>query len=149
MTDTTVYDPWTGIDPTTVVGTDTTTAERDDGFDEWCIVELMGHRRVAARVREATIAGHGYLRLDEPAVGGQPGRTQYVSPGSVYAMHPTTEELVRAMASKWRTAPVQRYELPAATTPAAETSEPAHYPPGELDDHPDYDHEGDFDEDGP
>lgn len=76
------------------------------GFDEWCVVELMGHRRVAARVTEHTLAGHGFLRLDEPD-----GRTQLVSPSSVYALHPTTEEMVRLMAGQWRSEPVSRWEL--------------------------------------
>jgi len=88
--------------------------EEQQLLDEWCLVELMGHRRVAARVSEATIAGAGFLRLDEPAVNGTPGRTQFVAPGSVYALHPTTEAVVTAMAAKWRTDPVQRWELPAA-----------------------------------
>lgn len=77
-------------------------------FDEWCIVELLGHRRLAGRLREQTLAGAGFLRLDEPG-----GRTQLVSPGSVYAIHPTTREVVHALAEKWRTEPVQRWELPA------------------------------------
>lgn len=86
----------------------------DETFAEWCVVELMGHRRIAARVTEQTLAGHGFLRLDEPATGDVPGRTQLVSPSSVYALHPTTEEVVRLMASQWRSAPIQRWELHAA-----------------------------------
>jgi hypothetical protein len=75
------------------------------GFDEFCIVELMGHRRVAARVTEAAFPA-GFLRLDEPG-----GRTQIVAPASVYAIHPTTEEIVARMAKAWASVPVSRYEL--------------------------------------
>jgi hypothetical protein len=85
--------------------TETVTAP---GFDEWCVVELMGHRRIAARVRETTIAGAGMLRLDEPD-----GRTQYYAPSAVYGLHPVSEDVVRAMVEKWRTEPVSRWELPA------------------------------------
>jgi hypothetical protein len=93
-------------------------------MDEWCLVELMGHRRHAARVREVEIAGAGMLRLDEPGLDGTPGRTLHVSPSSVYALHPTTEEMVERMARTWRHEPVQRWELP-AIEPAAVTDEDA------------------------
>ena len=73
------------------------------------IVELLGHRRVAARVTETTIAGAGFLRLDEPD-----GRTQYVSPGSVYAIHPVSEDVLAEVATAWRTAPIARWELPSS-----------------------------------
>lgn len=65
-----------------------TTTEADQTFDEWCVAELLGHRRVAGRVREVQLAGHGFLRLDEPGADGQPGRTQFIAPGSVYVLHP-------------------------------------------------------------
>jgi hypothetical protein len=35
-------------------------------FSGWAIVELMGHRRLGAYVREAEIAGAAMLRLDIP-----------------------------------------------------------------------------------
>lgn len=87
-------------------------------FDEWCIVELLGHRRLAGRVQEVQLAGAGFLRLDIPEAGDDPGRTQYIAPGSVYALHPTDEATARAAAVSWRPAPVQRWEL--AALPAVE-----------------------------
>lgn len=91
-------------------------------FDEWCIVELLGHRRLAGRVREVQLAGAGFLRLDIPAAGADPARTQFVSPASVYALHPTDEATARRAAAAWRPAPVQRWELPAL--PARANLEP-------------------------
>jgi len=35
-------------------------------FEGWAIIELLGHRRLGAYVREAQIAGAGMLRLDIP-----------------------------------------------------------------------------------
>ncbi len=86
----------------------------DDTFDEWAILELMGHRRLAGRVREVQLAGAGFLRLDIPATEGHGPQTQYISPGSVYALHPTTEEIATAAAANFRPAPVSRWELEAA-----------------------------------
>lgn len=94
-----------------VVTPDALTPAAGPAFDEWCIVELLGHRRLAARVREATLAGTGMLRLDEPATATTQARTQYVSPGSVYALHPTTEQVVTTMCADWATEPVSRWDL--------------------------------------
>ena len=54
-------------------------------FDHWCIVEQLGHRRLAGRLREVQIAGAGFLRLDIPATPGHGEQTQWLSPASVYA----------------------------------------------------------------
>lgn len=89
-------------------------ADDDQTFDQWCIVELLGHRRLAGRVREVQLAGAGFLRLDVPATPGHGEQTQFVSPGSVYALHPTTEAIATAVAERFRPQPIQRWELPAA-----------------------------------
>jgi hypothetical protein len=89
----------------------------DGTFDEWVILELMGHRRLAGRVREVQVAGAGFLRLDMPATEGHSPQTQYVAPGSVYAMHPTTEEIATAAAANFRPAPVSRWELESKAQP--------------------------------
>ena len=100
-------------------------------FEGWAILELMGHRRLAGYVQEVELAGQGFLRLDVPGYlhtepsGEQEergGATQFYSPGSVYALTPTTEEIARALAEKSRPQPVHRWELPAAAP--APDSEP-------------------------
>lgn len=83
-------------------------------FDQWAIVEMLGHRRVAGRVREVQLAGAGFLRLDIPATEGHGEQTQYIAPGSVYALHPVAEDVARAVAGRFRPEPVHRWELPAA-----------------------------------
>jgi hypothetical protein len=81
-------------------------------FDEWAIIELLGHRRVAGRVREVQLAGAGFLRLDIPATDGHAEQTQYIAPGSVYALHPVDEGTARKVAEYSRPEPVHRWELP-------------------------------------
>lgn len=90
-------------------------SQNDDVFDHWCIVELLGHRRLAGRVREVQLAGTGFLRLDMPESGAYGAQTQFVSPGAVYALHPTTEEIATAAAAGFRPQPVSRLELERAT----------------------------------
>lgn len=104
------------------------TATTDQPFDEWAIVELLGHRRLAGRLREATLAGAGFLRLDIPATPGHEPQTQYIAPGSVYALHPTTEAIATAAAARCRPEPVSRWDLPALTG-AAPDPDPEPYDP--------------------
>lgn len=80
-------------------------------LDDWMIVELLGHRRLAGRVSEVTVAGHGFLRLDIPPAGADPGRTQFIAPSAVYALHPVDETTARTAATTWRPEPVSRWEL--------------------------------------
>jgi len=80
-------------------------------FEEWAVLELMGHRRLAGKVTDAVIGGGAFLRIDIPGKNGQQ-TTQYYSPGSVYCITPTTEEIARAVAAQNEPAPVYRWELP-------------------------------------
>lgn len=87
-------------------------------FESWAVLELMGHRRLGGFVSEATLAGGAFLRIDVP--GAEPGKfvaTQYYSPGSVYALTPTTEEAARAVAKRNRPEPMHRWELPERSEP--------------------------------
>ena len=81
-------------------------------FQEWAILELMGHRKLAGLVSEATIAGGAFIRIDVPGAKGN-AATQFYSPASVYCITPVSEELARQTAQSYQPAPVSRYELPA------------------------------------
>lgn len=81
-------------------------------FDEWAIVEIMGHQRYAGRVSEQTIAGGALLRIDIPATPRQPAYSKLFGVSSVYAITPTTEELATAMAANINAAPITIYDLP-------------------------------------
>lgn len=81
-------------------------------FDQWCIVELFGHQRIAGRVTEQTVGGCAFVRVDVPAVGDIPGYTRLLGQGAIYAINPVTEELSRAAAAAYRAVPVSPYELP-------------------------------------
>jgi transcriptional regulator with XRE-family HTH domain len=102
--------------------------DADGPFDQWVLVELMGHRRVAGRVREVQLAGAGFLRLDIPTTDGHARQTQYLSPGAVYALHPTSEVVARAAAGRFRPEPVSRWELPGLVPvrPSPERGDPGY-----------------------
>lgn len=82
-------------------------------FVSWCLVEIMGHKKFAALVTEVEHFGKAWLRLD--VYRGQeasPDRTMLYNPDSIYAIHPTTEELCRRYSSRPMPGPIERYEPP-------------------------------------
>lgn len=88
-------------------------AKKQDEFEGWCIIELMGHRRLGAYVTVQEIAGTAFLRLEVPGHGEEPGGTQFVNPQSLYALTPTTELIARSIAAS-APRPVTRWDLRAA-----------------------------------
>lgn len=85
-------------------------------FKHWCIVELMGHRRLAGLASEEEIGGQGFLRLDVPAPDGDGfSATQYYGSSAIYCITLTDEETARAVAKAAQPTPVQRWELPRPT----------------------------------
>lgn len=87
-------------------------SETQATFDEWAILELLGHVRTAGRVAEVTLFGTAMGRIDIPTPDG--GMiTQFFGGGSVYRMTPTTEEIARVVALSNQPEPVHRWELEA------------------------------------
>jgi hypothetical protein len=84
---------------------------KDPGFAQWCVIELMGHRRLAGYVQEVQIGGASFLRLDVPASENGLGATQFYNPSAVYCLTPTSEETARAVATLARPEPVAIWEL--------------------------------------
>lgn len=96
-------------------------------FEGWAILELMGHRRLAGYLQEATLAGGSFIRIDiaEESIDDIPevlqdvrpsdaNATQFYSPAAVYCITPTTEAMARAVSRGNKPAPVQRWELESA-----------------------------------
>lgn len=84
----------------------------NENFDEWAIVELFGHQRLAGRVTNASIGGCSFVRVDVPATEKDEAYTRFLGNGAIYAVNPCTEQVARAAAHTMRAAPVQRYEIP-------------------------------------
>lgn len=91
--------------------------EQAEKFDQWGIVEVMGHRKYAGHITEQVIAGSALIRIDVPEVDvpkryehdssakSVPAYTKLVGIGSIYAITPTTEDIARAAAIE-----IARYE---------------------------------------
>lgn len=80
-------------------------------FDHWCIVELMGHQKIAGKVTEENLFGSALMRVDVPGIPGMPGFTKYYGASAIYAVTPVEERVARAVASSLDTRPVQTWQL--------------------------------------
>lgn len=87
-------------------------------FHEWCIVELMGHVRIAGLVTEVEKFGSKLGRIDIPS--GDGFVTQFFNGNSLYRLTPTTEEIARGVAAANQPTPVHRWELPKPQLTAGE-----------------------------
>lgn len=91
-------------------------------FEQWCVVEIMGHKRFAGYVSEQSIGGSSFVRVDVPEVplsNGTtlPGFTKLFGATSVYCLSPCTEETARAFAEKLRSEAFALYEAPRLSPP--------------------------------
>ena len=84
----------------------------DKVFEEWAILELMGHRRLAGLVREQTIGSASFIRIDIFVKDEKATATQFYNPSAIYCLTPVSEELARQIAKRDQPQPVTRWELP-------------------------------------
>ena len=80
-------------------------------FDEWALVEIMGHQRIVGRVTEQVVAGAAFLRVDVPESEGKQGFTRFYSPGAVYCISPISEQTARGMVASMDAEPVKRFDI--------------------------------------
>lgn len=75
-------------------------------FNQWAIVEIMGHSIFAGRVSEQVIAGASMIRVDVPEVDEQPGYTKFFGPAAIYCITPVSAEMVKATIKTYRPQPI-------------------------------------------
>jgi hypothetical protein len=89
------------------------TEEKHEAFRQWCIVDVMGHKRLAGFVTEQVIAGHAFVRVDVfPGNAEKPTSTPLYNPSSLYGITPVTEDVARTFAMGCRADPVAEWEMP-------------------------------------
>ena len=93
-----------------------------DAFDQWEIVDGMGHQRYIGKVTEQVIAGQGFVRVDVPETLKTKQWTKLIGTSSIYAITPTTEEIARAMAEERQMEPISKYDLPEGFQPKLTSS---------------------------
>jgi hypothetical protein len=85
--------------------------QQTEQFDIWAILELMGRQKIAGRVTDRVVAGSGFLNVNVPATSKNPAFTRLISPSSIYAINPVTEEVARAAAEQINEAPIQAWDV--------------------------------------
>lgn len=94
-------------------------------FDQWCIVELFGHSKIAGRVTEQSIGGISFVRVDVPSTNKNKGFTKFLGSGAIYAMTPTDEQTACVAAEVFNTpAPIKQWELSHLGLPQLEMGTP-------------------------
>ena len=95
-------------------------------FQEWAIVEIMGHKRFAGLVTEQAIGGTSFVRIDVPQVELPermlPAFTKLFGAASIYCISPCTEETAKAFAAQIRSESFSLYEAPRLPAPAVDNT---------------------------
>ncbi len=78
-------------------------------FDQWAIVEIMGHQRYAGRVTEQAVGGANFVRVDVPAGTDREPFTKLFGSAAVYALTIVDEETARAAANEFRQRPLDEW----------------------------------------
>ena len=93
-------------------------------FEQWCVVEIMGHKKFAGLVTEQTIGGTSFVRIDVPELLSSDGEkviserfTKLFGGGSIYCITPCTEETARAFAAGLRSEAFGLYDIPKIAAP--------------------------------
>jgi len=81
-------------------------------FDEWAMLELFGHQRIAGRVTEATIGGGAFVRVDVHGVKAKKSKlTRFYNPSAIYSITPVTEDVARAAAEHMAVEPITKWDV--------------------------------------
>lgn len=85
-------------------------------FEEWAVLELFGHQRLAGMVTEVQLGGASFVRVDVPKDeddGKKKGwkLTKMYNPSAIYSITPTTEATARLVARSVSGEPVTRWDV--------------------------------------
>jgi hypothetical protein len=81
-------------------------------FEGWVILELLGHRRLGGYLKEVSIAGASFVRLDVINDQGESVVTQFYGAGSIYCITPVVKEIAIGFGTRNQPVPVKSWELP-------------------------------------
>jgi len=87
-----------------------------NGFDQWAIIDLFGHQRIAGHITEAQIAGQGFIRVDVPGPDGETLWSRFLNPSAVYGISPVSMEVALKSAAMFSEPPVHPWELKQLTS---------------------------------
>jgi hypothetical protein len=80
-------------------------------FENWAVVELFGHSKIAGLCSEQSIAGTTMLRVDVPETKMNPSFTRFLGGASIYAINPVTEDVVKFIAEQLNMKPIESWDI--------------------------------------
>ncbi|WP_069267384.1 hypothetical protein [Paraburkholderia nodosa] len=86
-------------------------------FEQWALIELFGHQRIAGRVSDLTIGGESFVRVDVPAceaTDDEPALqafTKAFGKGAIYGITFLDEAASRLFVRQLRVQPIGTWEL--------------------------------------
>lgn len=86
-----------------------------ESFQQWCVVEIMGHQTYCGLVTEQTIGGQAFVRVDvpeQPGEGGEPATPAFsklFGSSAIYCITPVAEDVCRAALRRNRSRPLNVY----------------------------------------
>ena len=87
-------------------------SDNNTKFEQWGLVELMGHQRIAGLITEQNLGGQAFLRVDVPNPTGIGfAFTRFYSAGAVYCISPTDKQIAIGLAANCSARPVSIYDL--------------------------------------
>lgn len=84
---------------------------QNEKFETPALIELFGHTRMAGTVKEQTIGGATFVRVDVPETSGQGKFTRFLNPSAIYAINPITEEMMQHLAEDMQVAPISVWDI--------------------------------------
>jgi hypothetical protein len=92
-------------------------------FEQWAIVELFGHQKIAGLVSEQVVGGCSFVRVDVPALDNRQAYTKLYGQNAIYCMTFVDEETASVAAKYFDQKPISEWsakrmlEMPADTDP--------------------------------
>lgn len=102
--------------------------EKNEKFEEWAVLELFGHQRLAGLVSEVQIGGASFVRVDVPMDGKKKNAwklTKMYNPSAIYSITPVTEATARMVATSVSGEPVTRWDVQEMVREAKKALRPA------------------------
>ena len=79
-------------------------------FEEWAIVDLFGHQRIAGKVTTQNLGSATFVRVDVYK-NGKVAFTRFFNPAAIYGIAPVGKAEAIAVAASCDPDPVKAYEL--------------------------------------
>ena len=80
-------------------------------FEQWCIIGLFGHQKLAGLVTEKNIGGASFLQVDVPETTHNPAFTRIINPSAVYDINPVTEDVAKLYAQNLQVKPIEAWDI--------------------------------------